>query len=1124
MKPDTTDATPPSATPPQLWRGLEEYMDSPAFREAMADEFPEDAAEWTDPVSRRNFLTVMGASLALAGAVGCSPRPAPQRKIVPYTRQPEQMTPGVPLYFASAVPVGGYVTGVLVRSNEGRPTKIEGNPDHPASLGGTGPIEQASLLDLYDPDRSKDATKSGTPVPYEEVTRAIRRTLFDDRGQPKRGVRLRLLTGVVARDTTLADRIGALLADFPEARWTQFEPCGLDTVRDGSRKAFGRELTVTYDFAKADVVVSLDADFLGAGPGHVRYCRDFATRRRVRQHIPAGQEKEYTTPEKMSRLYVVECMPSTTGSVADHRLPLLAGQVEAFARALAAKLGVEGAPAPGALPDAAQKWLDPLAKDLLAHKGKGTCVVVAGEHQPPGVHAVAHAINNSLGNIGQTVFLSGPVEARPDGKMVDLATLTKEIADEKVDALLVLGGTNPAYTAPADLKFAETLQEAVKKAKEKKKDFFRFHLGSHQDETAALFEWHVNEAHYLEAWGDGRGFDGTAAIQQPLIAPLYAGKSAIELLADVTNAPVREGREVVRAYWRKWFTDSKQTGEFEVFWQEAVRSGVIRGSAPAREAKAPALAPGWAAGAAPSPAPAGDEYEINFRPDPALFDGRYANNGWLQELPRPLTKLSWDNAAFVSPATAKKLAVEKEYRWTAGERGRTEVSILTLTYKGRTIKAPVWILPGHPDAAVTVHLGYGRKRAGRVGNTPTELNAAGEPARGFNAYDLRTSDALWFGNGLKVVRTKDTYFLACVQANWVMTQKDPLDGHIIDRAPVRRGTVADYQKNPWFGKIPPTAAGEADPISHNVPGPPEKPDDASGAQFRKGTTYGEPHEHKHDEKGKDDHEHGEEHDRRLLPLTMYHPNDALYPDAKIKARRWGMAIDLSACTGCNACVVACQSENNTPVVGKYEVTRGHDMYWIRIDRYYEGTPDSPDATQTYFQPVPCQQCEKAPCEIVCPVGATAHTADGLNDMAYNRCVGTRYCSNNCPYKVRRFNFLTFQDWATESIKLGRNPDVSVRSRGVMEKCTYCVQRLRYAEIVAEREHRPIRDGEVRTACQAACPSGAIMFGDLEDKTSAVGQWKAEPANYGLLAELNTMPRTSYLASLRNPNPEMPKGA
>jgi molybdopterin-containing oxidoreductase family iron-sulfur binding subunit len=1108
MPPEANDAN-AAPTPPQLWRGLEEYMDSPAFREAMADEFPEDAAEWADPVSRRNFMTIMGAGLALAGAAGCTPRPASMRKIVPYTRMPEQMIPGVPLFFASAAPLAGYATGVLVRSHEGRPVKIEGNPDHPSSLGGTSATDQASVLDLYDPDRSQSPTRFGATVSLEEAVRNVRAQLFDPAGQPKEGVRLRVLTGAVT-SPTLAGRVGALLGQFPQARWVQYEPCGLDSAREGARRAFGRELSVHYDFAKADVILALDADFLGDGPGHVRYSKDFASRRRVRTNIPAGGQNDYVSPDNMSRLYAVECMPSQAGSAADHRLPLLSGQVEAFARAVAAKLGVSGVPAAGTLPEAAQKWIDPLAKDLLAKKGKG--VVVAGDDQPAAVHALAHAINSFLGNIGQTVHVTAPVEARPDGKMSDLATLVREMAAKTVDVLLVLGGTNPVYTAPADLDFAGAVKNVP----------FRFHLGSHQDETAGVCEWHINEAHYLEAWGDGRGHDGTVALQQPLIAPLYNGRSAAEVLALVTQAPNSEGYDLVRAYWQKRYADEKRPGVFEPAWQEAVRMGVVPNTAAAKQEKL-ALAGNWAEGASPAypTIPAG-EYEINFRADPNLFDGRFANNGWLQELPKPVTKICWDNAAYVSPKTARELNVEKDFRWTGGERGRTEVSVLTLTYQGRSIKLPVWILPGHADGAVTVHLGLGRERAGRVGNAEGEPNAEGKLTRGSNAYLLRTAAAPGFGPGLKLARQSETYFLACIQANWVMTQVDPLNGAVIDRAPVRRGTLEDYKKNPWFGKITPTAAGETDLISRNIPGQQTtSPDPDSGAMGRRGTQYGPGHDHKHEHKSGDKHEGHEHHDDRLVPLTMYNPNDRLYPEgSRGPTRRWGMAIDLSACTGCNSCMVACQSENNIPTVGKDQITRGRDMYWLRIDRYYEGTPNEPDATRTYFQPVPCQQCEKAPCEIVCPVAATAHSVDGLNDMVYNRCVGTRYCSNNCPYKVRRFNFLTFQDWFTDSIKLGRNPDVSVRSRGVMEKCTYCVQRIRYAEIVAEREHRPIRDGEVRSACQSACPSGAIVFGDLGDPASLVGKWKAEPANYGLLAELNTMPRTSYLATVRNPNPEM----
>ena len=1075
--PDTTDATTPQAAP-ELWRGLEEYMGSPEFADAMRDEFPEDAGEWTDPVSRRKFINIMGASLALAGA-GCSVRPASQRKIVPYTTQPEHMTPGVPLFFASAVSVAGYGAGVLVRSHEGRPVKVEGNPDHPSSLGGANMFALASILDLYDPDRSRTITHRGTPSNYEGAINATRAALAAQKD--KKGAGLRILTGTVT-SPTLATQLDGLLKDYPEAKLVHHEPAGRDNVFAGSKKAFGRALNVTYDFTKADVVLSLDGDFTGCGPGATRYSRDFASRRKVRKDSHDGVK-----PEQMSRLYAVETMPTNTGAIADHRLPLLAGQIESFGRALAAELGVAGAPAAGALPDAAKAWLKPLADDLK--KAKGKCVVVPGDHSSPGLHALCHAINSALGNIGQTVFLSASPEYRPDGKVIDLKTLTAEITAKKVDALVVLG-VNAAYTAPADVPFAEALKG--------KTVAFSLHIGQHQDETAVLCDWHLNEAHDLESWGDVRGHDGTVTIQQPLIAPLHGGKSVIEFFADATSAPARQGQLIIRDGWRSKFQAEKRQGAFEPFFHEAVRKGVVADSNLKPEAAA--LAANWAEGA--GGVPADGEYEIHFRPDPTLLDGRYANNGWLQEVPKPVTKLTWDNAAFMGKKTAEKLGVAKTYfNWTAGEHGRATVSVVELEFKGRKILAPVWVLPGHAEGAITVHLGSGRDRAGRVGNAEDEENAEGKITRGFNAYALQTSDALVSGGGLKVNKTNKTYVLACTQGNWSMAEKDPFTGKMLDRKPIRRLSLEEYKINPKLAKMPPAAVGETELIDDNVPHAKHEG------------------EHKH-----------EGHDDRLIPLTMYKLNETLYPGQREEqTRRWAMAIDLSACNGCNACQIACQGENNLPVVGKYEVTRGHEMHWLRVDRYYTGNPDNAGEVEAYFQPLGCVQCEKAPCEIVCPVAATAHSAEGLNDMAYNRCVGTRYCSNNCPYKVRRFNFLTFQDWATDTLKLGRNPDVSVRSRGVMEKCTYCVQRIRGAVIVAEREHAngqratpEVKDGEIMTACEAACPSGAIVFGDLNQKHSAVGRWKDEPTNYGLLAELNTMPRTTYLAAVRNPNPAMPK--
>lgn len=1103
---------------PEFWQGFEEYLDSDSFRQLMRDEFPEHAAEWIDPLTRRRFVQLMGASLALAGA-GCynhpSFKPAPQRKIIPYIEQPDQINPGVPLFFATAFPHAGYSIGVLVRSNEGRPTKIEGNPSHPSSLGGSDVFAQASILEMYDPDRSQLVRRNSVEIGYETVMSELRSHFFDENDQPRTNLRLRILTETVT-SPTLADQIESLLKQYPQSRWAKYEVVGSNR-RDGIRLAFGEDREVIYDYTKADVVLALDSDFLSDGPGHLRYSRDFASRRRVRQN-----EKDGIKPEQMNRLYAVECMPTTTGSTADHRLPLLSSQIEGFARELARQLGVPGVPTDGAkLPDHAKAWIGPLANDLAAHRGR--VIVTVGETQPPSLHALAYAINAHLGSLGpgkpvQVIeSVPAPTSQYARGKVIDLKTLVAEMERGEVD-LLVIFDVNVAYTAPSDIPFTAALSK-VKTT---------LHLGLYFDETAARCTYHIPQAHYLETWGDGRGHDGTAAIQQPLIAPLYKGKSPIELIAELTKAPVRDGYSIVRSFWRRRLEADMKGDEFDSIWHQALREGVMPGTE-ARVLDVTNVNEGWAQKLGPLPSPpANGELEINFRLDPTLFDGRYANNGWLQELPKPVSKLTWDNAVYISPRTAEELKITHYPRWTAGERGRYEVSVVELDYRGRKVLAPVWVLPGHPDRSVTIHLGSGRERAGRVVNgvvgnnnvegltfglIRTEKNAEGKATRGFNANTLRTADKSWFDNGLKISPTSGTYYLACVQGNYRMTEIDPISGKELDRKPVRRGTLDEYQKNPSFGKIPPTAVSETELINENVPG--SQPHPQHGHDSKHG------HEHTHANDGKDGHAkngHG-----RLHPLTMYNDNETLAPDLPAKQlRKWAMAIDLTTCTGCNACEIACVAENNIPVVGKHEVTRGHEMHWIRIDRYYSGDPHDPEHLETYFQPVPCQQCEKAPCEVVCPVGATVHSTDGLNDMVYNRCVGTRYCANNCPYKVRRFNFLTFADWATESLKLGRNPEVTVRSRGVMEKCTYCVQRIRTAEIAAEREGRPIRDGEVVTACQAACPTGSIMFGDMADSQSAILRWKQEPATYGLLAELNTMPRTTYLSCIRNPNPNMPQ--
>ncbi|MBI2833358.1 MAG: TAT-variant-translocated molybdopterin oxidoreductase [Acidobacteria bacterium] len=991
------------------WRSLEELAETPAFLEYLRREFPAQASEWTDPVGRRHFLKLMGASLALAGVTACTKQP-PER-IVPYVQPPEEIVPGRPLFFATAISVDGIGTGVLVESHMGRPTKIEGNPDHPASLGASDTFGQAAILGLYDPDRSQTLTLRGEVRPWGEFLGAMQSAVAVQRA--RQGAGLRILTGTVT-SPTLADQIRALLQQLPQAKWHQYDPAGRDAARQGAALAFGRHVDTIYRFDRAEVVVSLDADVLSYHPGHLRYTRDLIGRRRL--------EDEAAARQTMNRLYVVESTFSITGAKADHRLPLRPSLVEPFARALAARLAVTGAPADTSrLPaDAGDRWIPAIARDLQAHRGAS--IVIAGDHQAPSVHAVVHAINHALGNVGSTVVHIEPIEADPVDQHQSLRALAADMESGRVETLVIVDG-NPAYDAPADLRFDQQLARVG----------LRVHLGLYHDETAELCHWHIPQTHPLETWSDTRAYDGTVTICQPLIAPLYGGKSPHELFAAFTDRPERSSYDIVREFWHRAYTDrttlllsekGRAFGDFEHFWRRALHDGVVAGSTTAATTVGAPNPSSLAPPAGPTQNDGESGLEILFRPDPTVHDGRFANNGWLQELPKPFTNITWDNAAHLSPATAGRLGLANE-------------DLVTLRYRGRVMRAPVWILAGHADDCVTITLGYGRRTTGRAGT-----------GTGVNAYAIRTSDSPWFGRGLAIEKLGTRYLLATTQHHHTMEGRDL----------VRAGTLEDYRQNPAFAR-----------------------------------------------------EMGEEPPRDLT----------LYPPYEYHGYAWGMAIDLNACIGCNACVIACQAENNIPIVGKDQVRRGREMHWLRVDSYFAGEGEQAlSSPEAYFQPVPCMHCENAPCELVCPVAATAHSAEGLNDMVYNRCVGTRYCSNNCPYKVRRFNFLLYSDFTTPSLKLARNPDVTVRSRGVMEKCTYCVQRINAAKIDAERDGRAVRDGEIQTACQAVCPAEAIVFGNINDRKSRVATLKAQGRTYGLLADLNTRPRTTYLAAVRNPNPDL----
>jgi molybdopterin-containing oxidoreductase family iron-sulfur binding subunit len=924
---------------------------------------------------------------------------------VPYVRQPEEIVPGKPLFFATAMALNGLATGLLVENHVGRPTKIEGNPDHPASLGATDALAQASILTLYDPDRSPTLTYLGRIRPWKQFLA----TMQEMRSKQKetRGKGLRILTDTV-NSPSFGQQINLLLKEFPAAKWHQWEPAGRHHTRAGAQLAFGQDVAIQYRLTKADVILAFDADLLG-GFGNARYARDFANRRKP----PAGTSN-------MNRLYAVETTPSAAGATADHRLALSMGETERFALALAARLGVTAGASDPPVTAGWHRWLEALARDLERHRGSS--LVIVGEPHAPSVHALAHAINRALDNVGRTLVYTDPVEVDPVDQVASLRELADEIDAGAVDTLLILGG-NPVYSAPADLRLAERLAKIG----------LRVHLGLYEDETSALCHWHVPAAHYLESWSDARAYDGTASIIQPLIAPLYGGKTAHELLATLSDRPARSSYEIVRDYWRGRFGRPEE--EFERFWRKSLHDGLVEGTSfPSKSVLLNLrriLAGVRSANANPKSAIENQKsLEIVFRPDPSVFDGQFANNAWLQELPKPLTKLTWENAALVSPATAQRLGLAYDIGFKGGT---TYTDVIELRFQNRMVQSPVWILPGQADDSVTVHLGYGRARAGKTGT-----------GIGFNAYALRTSDALWFGQDVEIRKTGARHTLAATQIHHTINGRDLL----------RAATLEQYRENPDFA-----------------------------------------HERKHGAKA----------------------SPSLYPEFKYEGHAWGMAIDLSVCIGCNACVVACQAENNIPVVGKDEVLRSREMHWLRIDSYFKGSADNPE---TYHQPVPCMHCEKAPCEVVCPVTATAHSAEGLNDMVYNRCVGTRYCSNNCPYKVRRFNFLQYSDWNTPMLKAMRNPDVTVRSRGVMEKCTYCVQRINQARIDAENEGRAIGEDEILTACQQACPTQAIVFGDINNRNSTVARMKADRRSYSLLGELNTQPRTTYLAALRNPNPEL----
>ncbi|MBU0984941.1 MAG: TAT-variant-translocated molybdopterin oxidoreductase [candidate division Zixibacteria bacterium] len=972
----------------KYWRTIEELGDTPEYRQSVIEEYKRGHEDDENPWSRRSFLTLMGASMALAGLAGCR---RPVDKIVPYVDQPEEVVPGVPQYYATTMPQSTGAIGLLVQTREGRPIKIEGNEAHPSSLGSTDALTQASILGLYDPDRSKKTREKGAEKTYDDFV-----TFWRERAEEfaaDKGDGLAVLSEPFSSPT-----LGRLKQDFlkayPRATWVAYEPVGDENVGAAIKAVTDDRAAAVYRYERASVILSLDSDFLQSESEAVTAARGFSDGRRMDD-----------LQDEMNRLYVVEPAFTLTGGMADHRLRLPASHVGVFAVALAGELAKRGLSI-GTVPSVSSPipdtgWITALAADLI--KAGNNALVVAGRRQPQWVHEIVLLINNALGAVGTTVQYFG--HDATDTRVAELANLVDRMNSGAVRTLIMLGG-NPVYDAPVDLKFAAALKKIDHTA----------HLSLYFDETSQAAEWHIPRTHFLEAWGDAVSIDGTKSVIQPMIEPLFGGHADVEMFALLSSGRDQRGHDIVRDTWRSILT----TGKFDKAWRRVLHDGLLVGSAAkALPDRRPQPNKTWPKVGATTGSLSATNLEINFYPS-HLGDGRYANNPWLQELPDAVSKVAWDNVAVMNPSTAEKLGVRN------GDIVRLDVS-------GNALEIPVWTVPGYADFVLGLPLGYGRRFGGRVADDV-----------GFNTYALRTSSNMYFASGATVTTTGRTYDIANVQDH----------NRMAGRPIIREASLEEYREEPMFAR----------------------------------------------------------------EMVEHPPLRSIYPDHDYsRGYQWGMTIDLNTCNGCNACVIACQSENNIPVVGKEQVGKGREMAWIRNDRYFAGDADEP---QMLHQPVACQQCENAPCEQVCPVAATVHDKEGLNTMNYNRCIGTRYCSNNCPYKVRRFNFFNYVKDMPEVVQMAMNPDVTVRSRGVMEKCTFCIQRINRSKQEAKKEDRTVRDGEFQTACQQACPAKAIQFGNINDPDSRVAKMKEKDRNYALLGELNVRPRSTYLAKLRNPNPEM----
>ncbi|MEM1041563.1 MAG: TAT-variant-translocated molybdopterin oxidoreductase [Bacteroidota bacterium] len=1044
---------------PRFWRSASDFQGTQAHRALQKDEFHPAATDASDiegdpGPSRRSFMKIMGASLAMAGLTGCR---RPVEHVLPYSRKPEDIVPGIPNYYATAMPSsGGFVQPLVVESNEGRPTGIGGNPEHPYSLGGTDVFAQASILNLYDPDRSRRARlREGGDVAWSDFVRLARRL-----GSQRVAVLAEPTSSPTVR--RLRDQLAGT------AEWITYRNTGDDPAALGLQGVAGRPLRPLYRFSEAQTIVSFDADFL-SGDNSVYNSREYAFSRRVMEPT-----------DDMSRLYVAESAYTQTGGMADHRRRMKAGMVPFFAAAVAARLGLGGVAAADEDRYADDPFLDAVVEDAQA----GTTIFVAGATQPAAVHALCARLNDRFAAGAVQYLDTGEETAARQGPA--LRRLVRDMRRGAIDVLVMIG-VNPVYDAPPELGFADALARVPTS----------IHLGTHLDETAAAASWHIPRAHYLEQWGDGRAYDGTYSVIQPLIAPLYEdARSEVELLHTLATGEEVSAYDLVRATIRQQGLFDGAQGTFEDAWRTLLHDGFLPETQYAAQS-------GAAAGAAGTlerlTVPADDAIEVVIRPDPKMLDGTFSNNAWMQEVPDPVTKVTWDAVAQMSAATAQALGipvVEGSFEGGPVEAGRVMASVISIRVGDREIEVPAWVQPGHPDNSITVTTGYGRTLGtdrvisdrsllARLFDKDVDIYRPGPLANGIgakaNAARLRGTDGSAVIPAAEVeIASEERYMIATTQDH----------GSMEGRPLVRMGTLDEYRADPTFAKdaVKPVEGvpWEDFPAAWNL---------------------------------------GEDDPKANTPTSDPRIGEAMYSE-----NQWAMVIDLNACSGCNACVVACQSENNIIVVGKDQVARGREMHWVRMDRYYVSErADDPfdtqglgelDSPMMVMQPMMCQHCEYAPCESVCPVAATVHSPDGLNVMVYNRCIGTRYCSNNCPYKVRRFNFYNWTKTLPVEIQMAMNPNVTMRFRGVMEKCTWCVQRIRAAQTVAHIEDRPLRDGEVRSACESVCAPGAIVFGDLNDPDSRVNQIRRNARRYELLEELNVKPRLSYLARLRNPNPTL----